>query len=330
MERISLSNTAFEGSNNVYLFADGSETVLVDTGDGTDSTRDQLQDGLSEYGVSFADIDRMILTHWHTDHVGLAGAIQAESGASVHVHTADAGLVGGDEREWDAMHSRMQDLFEAWGMPAAERETLRDRVGESREFDRAPDVTPFEDGDVLPVGGHDLQVIHVSGHAAGLCVFEMVRDGRREILSSDALLPVYTPNVGGADVRVEHPLEKYLVGLETIADGEYARAWPGHRDPIDDPTGRATDIIHHHEERAWRVLDAIDRLGPCDTWTISAELFGALEGIHVVHGPGEVYAHLDHLERAGTVVSEGRRYRLADGVGDRLDARSDERWPLDY
>ncbi|MFC6772029.1 MBL fold metallo-hydrolase, partial [Halorubrum pallidum] len=51
-------------------------------------------------------------------------------------------------------------------------------------------------------------------------------------------------------------------------------------------------------------------------WEVSAELFGALSGIHVLHGPGEAYAHLDHLAAAGVAEHDGRRYRLVDSAID--------------
>ncbi|NHN47777.1 MBL fold metallo-hydrolase [Halostella sp. JP-L12] len=328
MDRITLSNAAFEGDNNVYLFADGPETVLVDTGDGAATTREQLERALGDRGVSLADVDRVFLTHWHGDHTGLAGPIQAESGADVYVHARDAPLVEGDEDAWAAMHEKQDAYFEQWGMPADQRAALRERMAGAGPGDVTPDVTTFEDGETFSFDGHDLRVVHTSGHADGLCLFEI--DGGREVFSGDALLPQYTPNVGGADVRVERPLEKYLRALRRIADADYDRAWPGHRDPIDDPTGRAEYIIDHHEERSWRVLDALRRKGPCDTWTVSDDLFGDLEGIHILHGPGESYAHLEHLEREGSVVREGNEYRLADGVAERLEATDGERWALEY
>ncbi|QSX00160.1 MBL fold metallo-hydrolase [Haloterrigena alkaliphila] len=330
MDRIALSNSAFEGDNNAYLFADGRETVMIDTGDGMASTREQLEAAFADRGLTFADVDRIFLTHWHGDHTGLAGAIQAESGAEVHVHEADAPLVAGDEDAWEAMFDRQQAYFEEWGMPEEKQAVLRDRMASADTATETPTVTPFEDGDTFSFDGGDLEVVHTSGHAAGLSMFETTLDGRREVFSGDALLPVYTPNVGGADVRVEKPLEKYLRALQRIVDADYDRAWPGHRDPIDDPAGRAQHIIDHHEERAWRVLDALDRKGPCDTWTVSADLFGDLESIHILHGPGESYAHLEHLERAGTVVREDDEYRLADGVAEVIASKEDERWHLEY
>ncbi|WP_135822393.1 MBL fold metallo-hydrolase [Halostella litorea] len=327
MDRITLSNSAFEGNNNAYLFDDGPETVLIDTGDWMDATRAQLEEALSDHGVAIEDIDRIFLTHWHPDHTGLAGAIQSRSGAEVYVHADDAPLVAGDVEEWEALHGMQERYFDEWGIPDPEQATLRERMA-LPSMDDSPEVTPMEDGDTFAVNGHDLRVVHTSGHAAGLCLFETTLDGADVVFTGDALLPEYTPNVGGADVRVDEPLEKYLRALRAIADAEYARAWPGHRDPIDDPTARAEHIIHHHEERALRVLQVLEGSGPLDTWEVSAELFGDLDGIHILHGPGEAYAHLEHLERAGAVVEQGRTYRISDRASDELKRHTSQRWDL--
>jgi len=96
MERIRLGNSVFEGKNNVYLLQ-GEETVLVDAGVATEPTRTDLVDGLADYGVEFADVDRIFLTHWHNDHSGLAGEIQQAGGATVYAHEADAALISGEE-----------------------------------------------------------------------------------------------------------------------------------------------------------------------------------------------------------------------------------------
>lgn len=327
MKQISLSNSSFEGNNNTYLFEDGPETVLIDTGDWRETTNEQLQTSLAERGVEYEDIDRIFLTHWHGDHAGLAGDIQAQSGADVHVHSKDAPLVEGDEDSWAELHTLQESYFDKWEMPESAQEKLRERLGGSPTYE-TPTVTPFEDGDAFSVNGHDLRVVHTSGHAAGLCMFETHLDGCPVVFSGDALLPVYTPNVGGADVRVENPLQKYLQALRDITDADYERAWPGHRDPITDPASRAEFIIHHHEKRAWKILATIQSRGPLDTWTVSSELFGQLDGIHILHGPGEAYAHLNHLERLGAVVSIGSKYRVAEGVADELELREDRYWDL--
>ncbi|MEF8842870.1 MAG: MBL fold metallo-hydrolase [Haloarculaceae archaeon] len=319
MKQVQLGNHAFEGLNNCYVLGTepDAETTLVDTGISTDETRAQLRDELGEYDVSFADVDRVLLTHHHGDHVGLAGEIQDASGASVHVHEGDAPLVSGDPGAEAAMRDRMEMLLSDWGMPDGPREELLSFLDASDVTGLDPEVTPFEDGDRFDIGSVALDVVHLPGHSVGLSGFrfEGVRGG--ELFSGDALLPYYTPNVGGADVRVESPLANYLETLTRIIEADYARAWPGHRGAIIDPSGRAADIVVHHRHRTGRIVDYLREEGPTDAWTVSAHLFGGLSSIHILHGPGEAYAHLGHLEEAGIVESSpgepgSREYVLVD------------------
>jgi len=181
-------------------------------------------------------------------------------------------------------------------------------------------VTPFTDGDRFDLGPVTLEAVHLPGHADGLSGFAFETERGTELCAGDALLPYYTPNVGGADVRIDGALAAYLEALTGIVDAGYARAWPGHRGAIADPAGRAADIVHHHRERTGRVLEVL-RGGPADAWTVSAELFGELSSIHILHGPGESDAHLEHLESAGLVRGSGepREYELLETAPD-LDA----------
>lgn len=103
-------------------------------------------------------------------------------------------------------------------------------------------------------------------------------------------------------MRVSRPLATYLETLETIAAGEYDRVYPGHREPIDNPAARAKEILEHHRERAERVFAVVHDRGPVDTWTVSAYLFGELNEIHILHGPGEAWAHLTHIVESGVVA----------------------------
>lgn len=311
MHAIALGNEEFEGRNNAYLL-EGEPLTLVDTGIATDRTREQLREGLAEYGHDFADVERVVLTHFHPDHAGLAGEIQRASGATVHAHSADAPLIEQDEDALAELDARRRALFAEWGIPETEREELLAFLdSHTGSMGEPAEVSPIEDGDRIATGEFELETIHAPGHAAGLCCFAFEGEAGEEAFVGDTILPVYTPNVGGADVRVEAPLENYLDSLRTLIDRGFDRAWPGHRDPIEEPAERARYIVDHHRERTERVLGVL-RAGPADAWTVSAELFGDLEGIHVMHGPGEAYAHLDHLERAGHVERREGEYVLAE------------------
>jgi len=98
----------------VYLL-DGETTALVDTGVALPDVRGELEAGLAEYGLGFADVDAIALTHWHPDHAGLAGEIQAESDADVYVHEADASLVDGSEAPLFLDRDLQRETFDRWG-----------------------------------------------------------------------------------------------------------------------------------------------------------------------------------------------------------------------
>ena len=335
MKRIQLGNTVFEGENNAYLLG-GETTTLVDTAVAIPEVRSEFETGLARHGVAMADVDAVVLTHWHPDHAGLAGEIQAASGADVFVHEADAPLVDGRETPLAADPELQRDTFDRWGMPEAPRDRLQSFFASvtAELSGRHPDVTTFVDGDRIEVDGAELEAVHLPGHSAGLTAFAFdprdVPDHEpvagpadtdpEEAFTGDAVLPRYTPNVGGADVRVAAPLADYAASLARVVDRDWDAAHPGHRDRIDEPSRRAATILDHHRHRTRRVVDVLDRLGPLTAWETSAELFGDLEAIHILHGPGEAFAHLEHLVNAGVVERDGTRYRLlADAVLDDTD-----------
>jgi len=313
VHQILLENTAFEGRNAVYLLQGEGPTTLVDVGVSTPETRAALESAIAEFDVALRDIDQLVLTHWHQDHVGLSGEIQAESDATVYVHEADAPLVAQDEGAVEAYESREAELWAEWGMPAEKRRELVEFMELHEEIAGDPvDVTPISEGDRIEAGDLTLEVDHLPGHAAGLSGFVFEREARREAFVGDAILPKYTPNVGGADVRVDRPLASYLDSLDRIVSLDLDRAWPGHRGCISNPSGRARDIADHHAEREERVVETLEDHGPATPWEVSAALFGDLHAIHIMHGPGEAFAHLDHLVHEDELVKHADgRYDLA-------------------
>ncbi|WP_232701372.1 MBL fold metallo-hydrolase [Halobacterium wangiae] len=315
MHQIQLTNAAFEGHNSVYLLGAedaGTPTTLVDTGIATPAVAAELRDALADHGASFDAVDQVLLTHWHPDHAGLAGAIQTDGDATVYAHEADAPLIAHDGDALAAVESARLNCLDRWGMPAEKQRELEAVFERHAGLSGDPvDVTPLSDGDTVSLGDFDVEAVHLPGHAAGLVAYQFERDGRREAFVGDAILPKYTPNVGGADVRVDRPLAQYLASLERIEALDWDRAWPGHRGPIFAPSARARDIAAHHDERTERVRSVVTEQGPVSAWDVSAELFGSLSSIHILHGPGEAFAHLDHLVHEGELAETDDGYLLA-------------------
>lgn len=313
MERISLGNEEFEGRNNAYLFSADENVGLVDSGVSTVDAREKLTSGLATHGFAFSDIDDLVVTHWHPDHAGLAGEIQDAGNSRVHAHRADASLVAREPHAIETLDRLRRSVFQEWGIPEPELTELVTFLDSTDvTHGTSVEVTPFDGGDQLTVGGQSLQAIHTPGHAAGLCCFDLA-DGT--LLSGDTVLPEYTPNIGGADPRVDAPLQTYLRSLQTLLDGDFDQFYPGHREPITDPADRIHEIISHHHDRTQRVIEVLRETGPADPWTVGTELFGNLSGIHIMHGPGEAHAHLDHLHNAGLISrTDGLYYPPDDSV----------------
>jgi glyoxylase-like metal-dependent hydrolase (beta-lactamase superfamily II) len=324
VHRIELGNAAFEGQNVAYLLgAESGATTLIDTGANRPAVREDLVAGLAAAGVAPADLDRILLTHHHADHSGLAAWLQAESGATVHVGRGDADRAAADPATTPQLEPHHERLFEEWGMPAGALERLRTFVTDHDVRGGPVDVTPVDAGDELDAGETTLTTVPLPGHTAGLTGFAGDVDGERALFAGDALLPEYTPNVGGADVTVRRPLATYCETLVAVAEGEYDVAYPGHRDPVADPRARALTILDHHRERTANVVDAL-AAGPADAWTVSSRLFGDLANIHVLHGPGEAWAHLEHLRDADIVEREAPR------ASERETAQAVEREGIEY
>jgi glyoxylase-like metal-dependent hydrolase (beta-lactamase superfamily II) len=310
---IALGNDELEGKNRVYVVDSGDMVGMVDAGSASDRTRDQLARRLADSGYVFDDIDFLALTHWHSDHVGLARVVKNAADATVYVHEDDAPLVRHNPVGVEAYMSDVEKAVRAWNVPQEKTAPFFEVTSRLSDEDGGVQVTAVSEGDTIAVGDLALEVIHTPGHTSGHACFAFGGKRGRELFSGDAILPVYTPNVGGSDVRVSSPLEQYADSLGRLADMDFVRCWPGHRTVVEEPTQRAREILDHHEDRARRIVATIEEHGEADVWTLSTEFFSDLDGPHAILGAGEIYAHVDHLTQRGVLNECDGRYSLAEG-----------------
>jgi len=290
------------GPVNVYL-AEGEPPTLVDTGPRYAPAREALGAALAECGYRVADLRRILLTHAHPDHCGLAAELARASGAEVLTHAANFPWLADDA---DARSMAFYREVMHWaGVPVEMLTGLtRWQRGAGRYAEPViPDRTLAE-GDVLRLGGEDWHVLHTPGHAGGLiCLYQ---PQRRLLISSDHLLrdissnPLVEPPAPGETER-PHRLVEYMAQLRRVAELDVALALPGHGLPITDPRALVRERLAFHEERARRVLETLGD-GTLTVHEIASALFPALDPINYFLALSEVIGHLQWLEVEGRVI----------------------------
>ena len=305
VERIAHAAASPEGANSTYVLPD--QRLVVDPGPPGESPWETLTAGLRTAGLPVDAVGTVVVTHWHADHAGLAPRLAAAADAELLLHEADAPLVADYAAAREHRLDRDARRLRQWGVPDGTVAEVVDGDTPSPMPDACP-VRAVADG--ASVAG--ATAIHTPGHTAGHLALR-IGDA---LFVGDAVLPTYTPNVGGSDTRLEPALETYLDALDRLVErvdtGADAApdAYPGHGATVDLPA-RARTIRTHHAERLRDAVDALpdpddDGADPGRTpWAVARDLFGRMEGIHAKMGAGEAAAHLafaaDHgfAERVG-------------------------------
>jgi glyoxylase-like metal-dependent hydrolase (beta-lactamase superfamily II) len=291
VSRIAHDGGSPEGANSTYVLPD--RGVVIDPGPPGERARETLRGGISGTR-EIETIDHVLLTHWHIDHAGLAIRLARAADASVHLHEADAPLVGNYARERRRRLARDERKLKEWGVPAERIAT----VINGDEPSPLPPSSPVEahaHGDTIA----GVELIHTPGHTLGHATF---RAGSA-LFVGDAVLGTYTPNVGGSDTRVENALTMYRDTLERLR--EYGEsAYPGHGAALDH-VARIEAIGNHHDRRSASVLAVLDERETVTPWEVATTLFGEMRGVHAKMGAGEAAAHLESLASSGDVVRTG-------------------------
>lgn len=277
------------GIDHVHCYllpSSGGGWTAVDTGLGVPDARARWTAALE--GLD-APVERIAITHFHPDHIGAAADLAELTGAPVF-----QGAVDYEQclRTWGELRvaERMPDYLRVHGTPEVDVESFEE---EGRAFVRfvrfVHDPERLEPGEELD----GWEVLHLPGHADGHLA--LLRDGI--LVAGDTLLGSISPNVGLYPDSRPDPLADYLSSLERIADLAPRIALPGHGDAIEDPAGRARELIAHHRERLDRTVEALDG-EPVSAYDISLTLFpDPLPPTLRRFALAETRAHLEYLVR---------------------------------
>lgn len=210
---------------NCYLIADGGRLTLLDTG--LPRYIGKLRSVLAHLGKSIRDVDAILLTHCHVDHIGSAKQVQFESTGLVFVHEADAPVVRGERKQ------PIPNVAKNLGRPFFLRYFFGHLAPQGgARYPHVVDLSTFADGDVLDVPGAP-RVVHAPGHTAGSSA--LLIEEREVLFSGDALVTLDTwTGATGPHVFTPPFTEDYPEALRSLDRLEGLPAevvLPGHGDP---------------------------------------------------------------------------------------------------
>ena len=289
---------------NVYALDDGDAWTLVDTGLSSKRGKAVWQ-GLMAVTLAGKPVTRLIVTHHHPDHVGLAGWFQDQGVDLIIPRTAwlyARMMTLDDQRE----RSVEQLLFQTRaGMDSdTAQATTPDRPFNFRDV-VAPmplGFTRIDEGSTVQAGGRRWVVRFGQGHAPDHATLWSMAD--EIILGGDQFLPTITPNIGVYPTEPEaDPLTEFLTScarfLPLATDTQLVL--PGHKLPFTGLPLRLTQLLTAHDVALLRLLDHLAR--PMRAVDCFAALF------HRPIGPAdfglalaETMAHLNCLHRQGRVT----------------------------
>lgn len=260
---------------NHFVCRSGGEITLVDTG--YVGSLGQTLSLLKEAGVEPSAVSRIINTHCHCDHVGGNGFIQRASGCQVMMHSVGRDII-----------TRRDDTDTWWGYFEQEGEF----------FDCAG---ALEDGDVVELGGHGFEVVHLPGHSRDLIA--LYNRSGKVLISSDALwetdMAVITQAVEGEDAP-----QRWLTSLEKLEGLDVAMVFPGHGKPFSD----LPRALHRIRSRLEHFMADPERMG---TDLLRKIVVYTL----MMYGPMEVAAFRQRLLTSRWFTETVERYFGGDDEG---------------
>ncbi|MET8046733.1 MBL fold metallo-hydrolase [Streptosporangium sp. NPDC005286] len=291
---------------NVYVLElAGGGIALVDAGWDSEESWRSLRDGLTFLGRRLDEVRKVVVTHAHPDHLGLAYRVAGASGAGVLVHELEAGRLRGGRSGPLNFRRALEATYPRWGVPSARVEEMLAAGAPSSEESWTAPVTGVPDGAMLDLPGWSVRAVWTPGHTQGhLCLYDT---GHRLLFSGDHVLPRITPGVGVHPAEESDVLGDFLASLRKVAALDVEEVLPGHENRFSGLRERTDFLAGHHDLR----LDEVESVVRADPgvsgwqvtrrigWSRPLERFGSAM---VRAAVAETMSHLVHLETLGRLA----------------------------
>lgn len=292
---------------NCWLL-EGSPLTLVDPGPEWEETAIELDAALRMRGLTVEDVEQVVLTHQHLDHVGLAHRVRERSGAPVVGHRLLRDFLVDLPESMRLEDDYQAEVMRLHGVPEERIQELYAVSELHRRYGGAVTVDRLlDEDDVVVMGGRDYRVLYRSGHSPTDTIF--VDEPGRVAIVGDHLIGkissnpvVHRPLDRPADVRDRRrALVAYLDSMRATAALDLTLLLPGHGNPVEDDHGAlVADRLDFHERRKERIFGGLAE-GPLTAHGIALRLWGDVAERESFLTLSETLGHLDLLEDEGRV-----------------------------
>ncbi len=288
---------------NIFVAIEKEGITLIDTGPQMEGVLPALEDSLGSLGRRVEDCRRILITHFHADHCGLAGLIAERSGAGIFLSEIDA-LAIRTFMDQDLRMDHRRRFGRENGLDAETLAVIEKAVSAFRTATAPFNATGIlSGGDSLTVGGRTMEVLATPGHSRGHLSFYLPAE--RLFIAGDHVLPHITPNLSPDLLDPAfRPLQSFLASLEQVASLPVEMVYPAHGQPFPDLKDRVAEMEKHHHERKGIALEALAER-PKTATEVSRFIFGSdLPPFDRYLAVSESYVHLIELAAEGAIRQE--------------------------
>ncbi|MFH2111454.1 MAG: MBL fold metallo-hydrolase [Candidatus Bathyarchaeota archaeon] len=292
------------GKTFSYLLTESK--TLIDTGVPTDYAYKGLQRQLEEHSLKPQDIERVIITHLHNDHIGLAQTLQ-EHGAELVASRVAAEKQAQVQEEYRNLYELTVEETRLFG-GAEYLNFLARFVYAFRDVPRPLKIDgTLEDGETFSLDGFSFKVIWTPGHSHEHIV--LYDEADRLLFSGDHVLPKITSHVALHSYEHRDPLGEYLDSLEKVKDLDVETVLPGHEWAFHNLKERVEQLRSHHSRRLQEMRDTLQdgertvyQVGSRVHW--DSRPWPEMSFWTKRMAATETYAHLVYLRNRGEVKEE--------------------------
>jgi glyoxylase-like metal-dependent hydrolase (beta-lactamase superfamily II) len=287
-------------SANIYAIGKGPVT-LIDTGPKMLDSIEILNIKLDEIGFGWNDIERILFTHAHVDHTGLAMKIMEAAGRPIEcfIHAEDQWRVLKGNHQEQIWNEETEKFCIRMNLPKDEIVKARKRFHDLRAlYDPIDSVSIFEDGDVFQGDGYRLEIIHTPGHTSGGCCF--YEPDKKILFSGDSVIkhitpiPLITMKPGASKRSTYRSLYAFRRSMERLKQCDISYVYPGHGEYIDDFHGLVDKYFRHHDQRMEMIWNALSK-GSMPIYELVRKIFPRVPGGNLFLAVVEIFAHLELL-----------------------------------